>query len=390
MKKTRGIPLALLACLVLLSILASCSSTGTNTYSAYADIPGYLTKNQKAMIKSLSRLDSTGHLYELNYTQDYQLSGVVDMASGEAGVAITTYIRSLMSPNSRYKTPVIGYGSSCSAFFANAVNRDAILASNHDGANVDGAAVILHTSPVGGYRSVGLVDMGYMGITRATFFTARGQDMLLDTPFYTVSGMNEKGFAVASLDVTGASAQFEDTDLPNLPSFLVVRYLLDNVDSIDAAVDVLNGFDIVPDADGAVRHFIVADESGDAAVIEFVDGRISLIKAREEGGSLSVTNHFLTPGESEVRDGLWRKRMIDMGLAMNSSLSADNAMDILSSVRYSADYEKILESREEGRNPYDLANVGKITVWSVVYNVSRRSATLAMRENFANIYNFTI
>lgn len=386
MKRFRNIFLLLFAGI----LLASCASSGSNSFSTFAEIPSYLTKSQRAMIKSLQRIDKEGYLYRLDYTEDYQLEQVVEQASRGNSNDLSLYIRNLMSPNSKFKAPTIGFNSACSAFFAKTSYGDGILASNYDGTNVDSATVIVRTNPVDGYMSVGLTDMTYLGIIRATLYSAKGQDYLLDAPFYTVSGINETGLTVAALTIEHSKETFENTERPNMPSYLVVRALLDRADSIETAVQIVNSFDIMPDADGTVRHFIVSDASGSAAVIEIVNGRVSLVKAKDENAGLSLTNYYLTPGVSEYKDGLWRKRMIDMNLAMTSALTEEGAMDILTSVRYSSDYEKLGLYRELGKNPHDKVNLDKITVWSVVYNTNSKSATIAVRENYNSVYSFGI
>lgn len=372
---------------LMIALLVSCSST--NSYSNYADIPGYLTKGQKTMLKNLKQLDKNGFLFELDYTEDYHLDEVLTKIDAKSGRSSLFDIRETISPKSRYVVNPETAGFACSAFATENSEGQRIMGRNYDWTNVESCAFVVKTSPANGYKSVGMADLSFSGVLKANLFSAKGQDFLLDAPFYTVDGLNEKGFAVTVLILEHADMGFADTSRQDLPATLVVRYLLDNADSVDNAVELLNNFDIYSPMKGASFHWLLTDATGKAAVIEVVDGKLNVITSKKD--NLSVTNYYLTPGEHEGDvEGVWRKKVMDFELSRYQNPSDEQAMDILRSIKFTNDMDVYSQYREAGKDPSDTANWHWITMWSLVYNLDKLSVNIAIRENYRNVYTVAL
>jgi choloylglycine hydrolase len=89
-------------------------------------------------------------------------------------------------------------------------------------------------------------------------------------------GINERGLAVHLLYLTGSSYEKLNKDVPSLSNTLWAQYLLDNYQTVDEVVKSSNRFQIVETVVFNQKwplHLSIQDPTGDAAVIEFIDGK---------------------------------------------------------------------------------------------------------------------
>ena len=86
-------------------------------------------------------------------------------------------------------------------------------------------------------------------------------------------GMNEAGLYIGEMTLSGTRFP-EDESKPLLFMMLWMQYVLDNFDTIDQVVQSLHDLTI----DGWTWHFFTADRQGNSAVIEFLDGNVTVYK----------------------------------------------------------------------------------------------------------------
>jgi len=113
----------------------------------------------------------------------------------------------------------------------------------------------------------------------------------LFTTFYgvvSVDGLNEKGLAVNNLYL--AEADYGDPGKSETPRLMVgawVNYYLDNFATVEEAVKATSGDDftvvapVLPNGRAAAGHLSLSDASGDSAILEYLDGKLTIHHSRE-------------------------------------------------------------------------------------------------------------
>ena len=103
----------------------------------------------------------------------------------------------------------------------------------------------------------------------------------------TADGMNEKGLAANLLYLAESEYAAADDKRPGICITAWAQYLLDNFDTVDAAVTEMRKekFKVVPVAapNGMVGtvHLSISDASGDSAIFEYVKGKLAIHRGRE-------------------------------------------------------------------------------------------------------------
>ncbi|RTL48908.1 MAG: linear amide C-N hydrolase [Bradyrhizobiaceae bacterium] len=99
-----------------------------------------------------------------------------------------------------------------------------------------------------------------------------------------VDGLNEKGLGIHLLYLDRTDFGPRDSKKPGLHAGLWGQYALDNAASVEEALKVLEGVQIVPvEARGhkANVHLALEDASGDSAIIEYIDGKAVIHHGRQ-------------------------------------------------------------------------------------------------------------
>lgn len=99
----------------------------------------------------------------------------------------------------------------------------------------------------------------------------------------TTDGMNEKGLVANLLWLAESEYPARDSRKPALSVSVWAQYVLDNFATVDETVAAFSSgeFDVVSDLmpDGsrmAALHLSVSDASGDSAIFEYIDGKLSI------------------------------------------------------------------------------------------------------------------
>jgi hypothetical protein len=220
------------------------------------------------------------------------------------------------------------------------------------------AAILVRTSPSDGYASSSMVDPAYMGFGAEDLarLPASARQPLLEAPFLPFDGMNEHGVAMALLAVPQARAPHV-AGRATVGPLLLIRLVLDRCRTVSEALSTLGRYNLQV-GDPPV-HFFLADATGQAAVVEYVDGEIAV--TTNDRPWLAVTNFVVAGTSPEARPSLCgRYRTAAESLAAcGGRMAATQALTLLSAVS----------------QPH--------TMWSVVYELDSLRVTVAPGRDFS-------
>ena len=152
--------------------------------------------------------------------------------------------------------------------------------------------------PKTGYASISVSDMSHFGYDLEKLpakFLARVN--CLASIYAPVDGINEKGLCTSIMALPKQAAQ-QESGKHKVGTTVIMRLWLDKCATVQEALDLAASLDICHDAVvGSGYHYMVADASGDCAVLEFdkEDGWKSMVVRKAEGAnSMLVTNHLLS------------------------------------------------------------------------------------------------
>lgn len=206
------------------------------------------------------------------------------------------------------------------------------------------------------------VDLNYLGYSKENppDRSLIGSNLLY-APRITIDGINEYGLAVAILAVPIAEPPF-DPNKPDTDEVGMMRLILDDAKTIDEAVEIIKQYNILFH-EGA-GHFMIADASGDSAVIEFIDGQVVVFRTDTDW---QVCTNFILSQEDRNKNGLFRYETAMECLNENSGiLSEEQAMQLLSDVSQDS------------------------TVWSVIYNLRTGEMQIAMGKKYEEVNCFDL
>ncbi len=100
----------------------------------------------------------------------------------------------------------------------------------------------------------------------------------------TADGLNEKGLAAHMLYLNATDFGSRDTAKPGLHAGLWAQYLLDNAATVEEALKLHEGIQVVMASARGHKTFVhlaIEDASGDSAIIEYIDGKPVIHRGRE-------------------------------------------------------------------------------------------------------------
>ncbi len=332
-----------LRCLVLLlglslpsSLAAGCGSAASSPSPSGTVPPGW-TADQVATLNSLALADD----YPL-YTMHYQ--GSYDQLGPTVEVPLNDW--------------------ACSLFAALADPKGMLYGRNFDWDF--SPALLLFTTPKDGYASVSMVDIAYFGYTAES---AKGLDKasleerkgLLSAPLLPFDGMNARGLVVGMAAVDRAD-RTPDPAKPTVGSIRMIREMLDHAATVDEAVALFHKYN-VDLGGGPPIHYLVADASGKAALVEYSKGQL-VVTPNAQPWHLATN---FTLAEAGSNPETWCDRYATMSAALkqaSGSIAPAAAMTLLSSV-----------SQE-------------ITQWSAVYQIATGDVQVSMGRDYAQVHTF--
>lgn len=355
----------------------------------------YITDADKlAMLRSMKDLDGKGRLYEIYYTSDYQLDQVLKAGITETN-ALFKYIAYLLYDTIPTKSPKVAFGAGCSAFAVpDAESIDFLMGRNYDFRHFDKtgtsyvptSAILVHTAPANGKKSISMVDGLNMGFQQG-FYTDDSTDLslMMGLPYAALDGINEDGFAIGVLALNEKQT-CQETGLPRICTTVAIRMLLDRASTVKEAVKMLEGYDMDMRGNGRSNyHFFMADATGDYAIVEYTipngDSIPRVMEVLTGNDTLRcVTNFYVSPSMVGTTDGWGSEHgkvryetMRNTLLAKKYTLEDDEAMDLLKAV-----------------SQPPTAELTSQTQWSSLYNLTEKTLKLAILREYGKEYKFKI
>ncbi|MGM9740755.1 MAG: linear amide C-N hydrolase [Candidatus Cryptobacteroides sp.] len=382
---------ALASAMILTSCCDKNGPTQTSNPAGLIDDPAKLE-----MLHSLVDLEGNkGRLYEMTYTVDYKLDEALNAGIVGQNSLIQFAMTHLMDHSSS-KAPTLRYDAGCSAFACTDKN-DFLMGRNFDfnhknekGERIMIPAIVVHTAPKGGKKSVSFVD-GQFVYLESGFYTDGESDLsiLMALPYLLLDGINEDGFAISVLKLDGEPTRQHYSDRKNIFTTVAMRMLLDRASTVEEATQMLDQYNMCMDDDPASYHFFMADATGDYAIVEYTFEEGEKYPTRMEvlrGDDVwrYVTNFYASPsmidsphGSVISTHGKWRYDTLKVNLAKYQyKLDPAQAMSLLEKVAQGPDDE---EQRSTG-----------FTQWSEVFNLSKRTVRMSILREFDKTFNFTI
>lgn len=382
----------------------------TKPSSKSVEIADFMQKRNKTIL-SVRKLDD--NTFMLNYQHDYGLDSLLETGCKSIKDLVGFVTKKMLLGKDTLSIGKSEFG--CSTFNAFTPEGEHTLARNFD--FKDAPCFVLWTHPENGYASISVADCNFMlygKYLNKTKGLNRSQALL--APYCCVDGMNEKGLAIAVLQLkTNPTHQADEIafDPDNNPVFnihgiknypgvaeayeklnrkniditttVMIRAVLDKCANVEEAIALISTFRM-HDSLGCAYHYHLTDESGKSVVIEYVDNDIHLIDYNSElyeddGLELEyVTNFYVTKehGDTDVEEhGADRAQAIhDRLFEKNGVMTEIESMDLLNQVKLNYQHPKY---------PWKI-----IALWSAVYNSNAKTVKLVSGMDFTKIYTFSV
>ena len=303
-------------------------------------------------IASFQRVN--GVLYEMTFYGDYSRQNLYSAAPGEA------LGEELDGDSADYH---------CSLFSVFGLPGQYRLGRSFD--NPSGwkcLTLLTRIRPNDGYASIAPMRMRDIGFAPGTDFDVlsfNAKRRLLDAVRCPPDGVNEAGLVMGLANVT-AQPYVPDAGKTTIHFCLWVRKVLDECQTVDEAIALTGRYNIQNSGSTLDVHAMVADVSGQSAILEPAQGEMKVI--RGQGAFQVMTNSpvYQVPIGTQLNQ-CPRFRFIHETLAAaGGAVGAESCWDI-------------------------LRRVGNVwTEWSAVYGISARNAALAIDFAFEPLYVFPI
>lgn len=308
------------------------------------------------------------YTYTLKYENDYALDKVLKNGVKNVAELARTVQKHFGAQKNDIK--MNGRGFACTTFNHFTEDGEHILARNFD--YKDAPAIVVWTNPQNGYKSVAMTDTNVMLYGKKLGET-NNKNRLLLAPYACMDGINEKGLAIAVLEIK-TKATHQHTGKKNIITTVMIRAVLDKCATVDEAIEMFKSYDM-QDSLFCNYHYQIIDASGKSIVIEYVNNEMRLIEP--ENKIQYVMNFFKSPdGDNKKGFGYTRQKWVEAAFAeSNGIMSEKEAMKLLEKCKL--DYKH--------KRGYQITSL-----WSAVYNCNHRSMLLSTGMNFDKQFEFTV
>jgi hypothetical protein len=309
-----------------------------------AVIPEGMSPETAASLQSLTQVDDYP-LFTMHYEGDYRQEAYSNLQ-----VATADY------------QPRRSWG--CSLFASLADPENMLFGRNFDWQY--SPALLLFTYPTEGYASVAMVDIEYLGFSSSALAGLAESALedripLLSAPFLPFDGMNEKGLVIGMAAVPPGNI-VPEPGKPMIGSLGVIREMLDRAQTIDEAVEIMQGYNVNMEG-GPALHYLIADATGKAVLVEYSQGKMVLIPSQLPWHL--ATNFLCSEAGDEMQGHCGRYDQILARLAeKDGKLTSQEAMHLLDQV-----------SQDN-------------TQWSVVYQMNKLILSVKMGRDAKRVYEF--
>ena len=258
-----------------------------------------------ATVRSISPVDGNKYLYRMEYKAAYDLDDLIandidenaellDYVVGRIGKGLPLKIKSSHVADEDGESETMN----CTSFQAAKADGEGY----YFGRNYDffkNPTMVTVSRPKKGYASIAVSDMSHFGYSLEKLPEGFAASLSCLASIYApVDGINEKGLCTSIMALPKQASQ-QDTPRHDVGTTIIMRLWLDRCATVEEALALLETVDVRHDAGvGSGYHYMVADASGDCAVVEFdkEDGWKTMIVRKDPAEPyMLVTNHLLSP-----------------------------------------------------------------------------------------------
>lgn len=324
-------------------------------------------------LKKLSSYEDGYNLYEISMRYEYDL----DALTGDVARVDQAYMDAVAAqifPGSSFAVPAPNFG--CSAFGMR--TDSAVLTGRNYDFKQDTSALLVRNNPLVGYASIGFACLNNLGANKPGESLKTKAATAL-APFACLDGVNEKGVSISVLTLD-SEPTCHDTGKPAINTSLAIRMVLDRAATTEEAVELFRSYDMCASA-GRDYHFFVNDVAGDSRVIEY-DPRLPerplvATPARE------ITNYYALYAD-EAKP--YQKNGI-FGHGKERALAIASILDRYAGALSERVAWEALQAASQKPNPNDITSN---TQWSTVYDNTNRTAQVALRRNWDDVFEFAL
>ena len=360
-----------------------------------------LTDEKKlAMVHSLVDLEGNkGRIYEMTYDVDYKLDEALQFEIDGTATLKKFVAQYLLDVSPSARNLSLRFDAGCSVFACpDKSTGHYLMGRNFDFNHLDPdtkerimiPAIVVHTAPAGGKKSVSFVDGQFIDY-KSGFYTDGTSDlsMLMALPYLLLDGINEDGFAISVLKLDGKPTWQQEAGKKTIFTTVAMRLLLDRAGTVKEALEMLKAYNMSMDKDPkASYHFFMADATGDYAIVEYTNPDLSCHPDRMEvltgtDTLRCLTNFYVSPtmantdhGFNKSSHGMERYRIVRENLLQYAyNLTAAQGMGVL---------------RKVAQGPEDSYLSTGFTQWSEIYNLSKKRVTMSLLREFDKTFEFGI
>lgn len=345
--------------LAIAGVLVSCTTVKQN--------PSVYIKDSalKQSVNTLSRVDSCGHLYKMDYSYDYNLDRVLSAGISDFSQLSQFVCDSILDGAT---SPAIDAGTGCSSFRAFTPDKEALFARNYDFHHDQPVAVVFHTNAPGAYSSLCVADVSWLGFKPGSLDDGvTDVSMLSALPYITIDGMNEKGVALSMMQLHGFTTCQNEDGKTIMNTTVAVRLALDKASCVDDVINLWKSHNMHSEIPGTDFQFLVADSTGRAVVLSYFNGELYVLDEHR------VSNTHLNPLAGRDPSDCHRYNIMRETLEFaRDTVTVQDAMNILSLIR-------------QGERPNSAR-----TQWSSVYNLNSLNLTLCVNRDYKHPYQFSL
>ena len=257
-----------------------------------------------ATLRSVRSVGGNQYLYRMEYKASYDLDDLVskdidenaellDYVIGRVGKGIPIKMKSAQVADENGETATFN----CTSFQAAKAGGEGFwFGRNYD--YFKNPTMVTVSRPKKGYASIAVSDMSHFGYSLEKLPTSlKTKVSCLASVYAPVDGINEKGLCTSIMALPKQASQ-QDTPKHDVGTTIIMRLWLDRCATVSEALALLETVDVRHDAAvGSGYHYMVADASGDCAVVEFdkEDGwKTMIVRKDPEAKYMLVTNHLLS------------------------------------------------------------------------------------------------
>ena len=264
----------------------------------------FIWRGEIATLMTVKSVGGNKYLYQMEYKAKYDLDQVIEKdvdtnaelleyVIGRIGKGIPIKMKSAQVADENGELATFN----CTSFQAVKAGEDGFwYGRNYD--YYKNPTMVTISRPKKGYASIAVSDMSHFGYSLEKLPEKALQKLsCLAAVYAPVDGINEAGLCTSIMAIPKQASQ-QDTPAHDVGTSIIMRLWLDRCATVQEALDLAKTLDIRHDATvGSGYHYMIADATGDAAVLEFdkENGWKSMVvRKSSDKNYMLVTNHLLS------------------------------------------------------------------------------------------------